>query len=257
MIILIILIMSLNITAEQYSPKSFVIRGPGTRQYKTLLLENGGKFNQRLNGGPGYIFSLKSYPAVENLLKQIGAGQIPPTDEVTQEQLHHSKISYYVYQPKVNQGLSIIIGPNRVSYIVKDVQARENNTNVIDNVYIYKDDSPEEISLLQIVNGAWQVRGFIDPHQIEFDEPPPQQSFGIPTVSIPQSGPQNYGQGPSNYGQGQSNYGQGPPNYGQGQSNYGQGPPNYGQGPPNYGQPQSGPPTMPTHIHQGSNNVTY
>ena len=46
-----------EITLENYSEKSFVIRGKDTIKFKDTLKEFGGKWNASLKNGGGWIFS--------------------------------------------------------------------------------------------------------------------------------------------------------------------------------------------------------
>lgn len=175
---------STSIDVEQYSDKSFVLRGGGTRQYKSLWLQYGGKFNPRLQGGAGYIFSMGKFQAIENLLKQIQAGQLPPTDQVTQDQLDNAKIEYYVYQPQVGQGLTLEVGQHKVEYVVNDVMSKDNDRGIIDTVHIAPiNTDTDNVSLLQIVNGKWQIRGYMNEHDIIFN-PNKTGPIGIPTINM-------------------------------------------------------------------------
>lgn len=51
-----------GLTAEEYSEKATVVRGYTEAQYKELT-DMGGKYNRRLKGGPGIIFSTKKHGA--------------------------------------------------------------------------------------------------------------------------------------------------------------------------------------------------
>jgi hypothetical protein len=53
-----------DIFTEKYSEKSVVVRGD-TRKYKEDLKKLGGKYNGRLRGGPGWIFSSKESSIIE------------------------------------------------------------------------------------------------------------------------------------------------------------------------------------------------
>lgn len=54
---------------EDYSDRSFVVRGEKTIKFKKELLELGGKYNPNLKNGAGWIFSTK---IKENVLKALG-----------------------------------------------------------------------------------------------------------------------------------------------------------------------------------------
>ena len=61
--------MELNIVWN-YSPKSFAVTGKDTKSYRESLMRIGGKFNERLTCGPGWIFSLKHKDAVIGLVNK-------------------------------------------------------------------------------------------------------------------------------------------------------------------------------------------
>ena len=58
-----------NIKFENYSEKSFVIRG-NTKPYKELMKDMGGKWNAYLKDGPGWIFSKKHLEKFSSLVDQ-------------------------------------------------------------------------------------------------------------------------------------------------------------------------------------------
>lgn len=58
-----------NLTIENYSEKSVVVRGSDTFGCKEDLKELGGKYNARLRDGPGWIFSLSSKDQLEEYVK--------------------------------------------------------------------------------------------------------------------------------------------------------------------------------------------
>lgn len=68
----------MSITIENYSDYSIVVRGD-TKSFKKNLIELEGKFNDKLKGGPGWIFSTKkSKDVLEKLQKDITEGRIKP-----------------------------------------------------------------------------------------------------------------------------------------------------------------------------------
>ena len=56
-----------TIRLEEYSDKALVVRGD-TKPYKETLKEMGGKFNPKLKGGPGWIFSKKKETDIKEAL---------------------------------------------------------------------------------------------------------------------------------------------------------------------------------------------
>ena len=61
--------MSLEIY-EGYSERSFVVRGDGTKDNKEFLKKLGGKWNTKLTGGSGWIFSNKHLDKVKKFIDE-------------------------------------------------------------------------------------------------------------------------------------------------------------------------------------------
>ena len=53
---------------EEYTERSFAVFGC-TKEFKSILLEQGGKFRPNLNGNPGWIFSKKRLVGIQHLIK--------------------------------------------------------------------------------------------------------------------------------------------------------------------------------------------
>lgn len=160
----------MELDLKRYSDKSFVIRGGGTRLYATLLKQIGGKFNARLQGGPGWIFSNDKFQEVNKYMQAIQNGTLSPTDQVTQEQLDNKSITYKIYQPITGQKAIVDVSGTKVEFQVINT-AVSNTHDVIDNVYIQpiiKLGTEEDKALLQITNGQWQIRGYINDHTVNF-----------------------------------------------------------------------------------------
>lgn len=58
-----------NLTCEDYSEKAIVVRGESTKTFKEELKQLGGKYNEHLKGGAGWIFSKKSELKVKQFIK--------------------------------------------------------------------------------------------------------------------------------------------------------------------------------------------
>jgi len=65
-----------DLTVEEYSEKALVVRGE-TQEHKEQLKELGGKWNARLRGGGGWIFSKKKEADV---MEYISSGNITAPD---------------------------------------------------------------------------------------------------------------------------------------------------------------------------------
>lgn len=70
-----------DIYVEKYTERSIVVRGD-TRQYKECLKKLGGKYNSRLRGEPGWIFSKSKQEDVVNFIKK---GERLSTEEEIKE----------------------------------------------------------------------------------------------------------------------------------------------------------------------------
>lgn len=57
-----------DISIESYTDKSVVVRGQGTKLFRDKLKELGGRWNPKLTGGPGWIFSSKKREDLQALL---------------------------------------------------------------------------------------------------------------------------------------------------------------------------------------------
>jgi hypothetical protein len=62
-------IMSLDMYVISYSEKSFKVEGNDTKKYRQELKDLGGKYNPRLKGGPGWIFSNKRRASIEHFIE--------------------------------------------------------------------------------------------------------------------------------------------------------------------------------------------
>ena len=58
-----------SLIIEEYSEKSFVIRGDDTKKFKDTLKELGGKWNPSLKDGSGWIFSNARKEQLEKFLE--------------------------------------------------------------------------------------------------------------------------------------------------------------------------------------------
>lgn len=164
--------MSYPIQIGYYSDKSIVVKGEGTNFFKTYLVNQcNGSWNPGLVNGAGYIFSReKSEACLQNFVNLINAGQLAPTDSVDLTKLEKStkfkSITYKIYQPHLEEMVSLKLGETTYLYKVVFLKV-DNNHNIIDNVYINKLDDNSN-SLLQIINGKWQMRGIMEEHQVSF-----------------------------------------------------------------------------------------
>lgn len=92
-----------DITIEDYTEKSFVIRG-STEQYKKDIKTLGGKWNPRLRDGPGWIFPITKKDIVTKW-RNTGESLIRPED-------------------------TELVTPRAVKKVVKKVEQKTDNTSV-------------------------------------------------------------------------------------------------------------------------------
>ena len=69
--------MSTDIYIEDYSQRSFVVKGD-TTQYKNSLNELGGKYNHNLYGEPGWVFPKSKQEIVEIWIKNGNHSELKP-----------------------------------------------------------------------------------------------------------------------------------------------------------------------------------
>ena len=68
--------MSSQMSIEEYSEKSFVVRG-STKKYKDVLLGRGGKWNPFIkNGGAGWIFSKRHHDKMKVFVDEVNSGKV-------------------------------------------------------------------------------------------------------------------------------------------------------------------------------------
>jgi hypothetical protein len=63
---------------SEYSEKSIKISGTQSRKYTFYLDEMHGRYNPKLKGGPGWIFSKKQEEKVKAFLQEVEDGTIEP-----------------------------------------------------------------------------------------------------------------------------------------------------------------------------------
>lgn len=73
-----------------YNEKSFKVAGD-TKPYSTYLRQAGGRFNSKLRGGKGWIFSLSRQDQVNELLGKIHQGEVEPITDDQRKQMRMEK----------------------------------------------------------------------------------------------------------------------------------------------------------------------
>lgn len=119
-----------DINCEEYSDRAIVVRGE-TKNYKDDLVSLGGKYNARLKGGPGWIFSKKMEVQVYNFIKNGKRLDVYPGDKDTS-----STIDKKIYM--LEKKIDIILA------FIKELSDRDTGKN-ISNSYSILVDSDSEI----------------------------------------------------------------------------------------------------------------
>jgi len=181
-----------------YTAKSLVVAGEGTRLYADNFKELGGKFNPTFKGNDkypqlaqqaGWVFPSKKQNEIVQFLQQIQNKQVQPSNEVRPDQLEHKSITYRVYQPEIGQNVIINMDGQQYTYRVANVRAEDNNRGVIDTVYFQPPENAgtdQNMSKLVIINGKWQVFGLAKQHEINFPPRNTQNLNIFPTVTMSQ-----------------------------------------------------------------------
>jgi hypothetical protein len=82
-----------SINIENYSDKSFVVRGSDTIKFKDTLKEFGGKWNSMLKNGGGWIFSNIHKEKIESFINIINyTREEKNKEELSQEEISISEI---------------------------------------------------------------------------------------------------------------------------------------------------------------------
>jgi len=69
-----------KIFVEDYSEKAIVVRGTETKTYKESLSAIGGKWNDKLRNGAGWIFPKTSRDKVNALIREVLSGKVEKPD---------------------------------------------------------------------------------------------------------------------------------------------------------------------------------
>ncbi len=69
-----------DLLVSDYSEKSIKVEGKATKDFLPEWKKLHGRFNNKLKGGPGWIFSVKRKEELLNVIDQIRAGEIESSD---------------------------------------------------------------------------------------------------------------------------------------------------------------------------------
>ena len=170
--------------AADYTEKSFVVFGDGTKIHKESIKALGGKYNGRLRekpgfpGGPAWIFPQTMKPKVFEFVQKVNEGTVAtqqgvpdqgpqgalPTVIVPQKNNKYQTVRWKVFLPI--EGMRVTIKANGTQ-MEGEVLQTETHRDVVDTVYITMGGNT---SKLVICNGAWQVWGYMVDHSVFFSD---------------------------------------------------------------------------------------
>jgi len=92
-----------SINIENYSDKSFVVRGKDTIKFKDTLKEFGGKWNSMLKNGGGWIFSNSHKEKIEKFINIINyKNKEDKVDKESDEEIYISELDNNTFIVKGN-----------------------------------------------------------------------------------------------------------------------------------------------------------
>lgn len=159
-------------TISPYSDKSIVLRSNKETilPYTKYLSEIGGKYNTRLTGGPGWIFTNKLYPNILNIIKSINnktLEQIPVESKYSRKErpseIKLNKSSNDGYQiirailPSVGENFKLYAdyGNNGITSWVGKVSSVEQNENGVVDRFVLLIGNDEFI--LSLKGSKWSI----------------------------------------------------------------------------------------------------
>lgn len=188
---------------KQYTDKSFVVVGEGTKEYKTQLGNLGGRWNGSLKDKEteekfgGWVFSNTRREQVEKFLQSPESVEVPPkekdrrsnnrtvkTDEdatygsVKANMLEtypvksgYQRVVYDLIVPEKGKDVIVVIGMNvTMKKVAMTMSSR--NDGIIDTVYVSNDGNmngdSNELGVVKIVNGEWQMMNMREEHKVSF-----------------------------------------------------------------------------------------
>ena len=175
--------MSLRI--EPYSEKSFVVRGD-SRPWKTLFMDNGGKWNPNLAGGGALIFGNRNRDVVQILVDSINGN--PNANRESSLSKNSVRISALpgsspfelpvvskkqdlvytgIYKPAVGDKANIEFDGGEITTTVYEVK-NSGNGNI--DMITLSFPSPEKDNYYEagVYAGKWVIKGEMRDHKITF-----------------------------------------------------------------------------------------
>lgn len=186
-----------NLSTVPYNEKSFKLVG-NSKPFRFSLRKMGGSWNRNLDGGAGWIFSVKHQDEVEDFVVKVNAGDVEPDQVQPRGKKYYNKnkahtvggislpgmqvngpnqgygdprmqtLTYTVFRPNVGMSAKIKEGTAQMTYPVTRVGSSHNN-GMIDEAYItWNNGAGQMVTKLVIENGRWQVKGKATNHAVIF-----------------------------------------------------------------------------------------
>ena len=177
---------------------SFKVTGIATKNYTTTLKSMGGGFYKNVGDGvPGWVFDNSYYNNVVNFVAQANSGNVAPnsnryvkrnvtvqpatvtttsialptvstsTDSAVSPSVTMQNVSWTVPKPDVRMRVRVLVDNMAADYIITQIQPNPTTGNV-ETAYISPSNNPGLSSKLVIVNGRWQVWGYMQDHSVNF-----------------------------------------------------------------------------------------
>ena len=187
-------------TIAPYGDKgtAFKVTGAATKNYTTTLKSMGGGFYKNVGDGvPGWVFDNSYYNNVVNFVAQANSGNVAPnsnryvkrnvtvqpatvtttsialptvstsTDSAVSPSVTMQNVSWTVPKPDVRMRVRVLVDNMAADYIITQIQPNPTTGNV-ETAYISPSNNPGLSSKLVIVNGKWQVWGYMQDHSVNF-----------------------------------------------------------------------------------------
>ncbi len=135
----------MSLIIESYSDKAIVVRGE-TKLYKEHLKKLGGLFNDKLKGGPGWIYSNSKRSSIEDFNNQIKEGKVEQLNSSSQSSFQQQKTSTFSHTTDNHQYVSIKEYLGLLSRVerLEQIVANKNTESSSKNEITFEEDSDEE-----------------------------------------------------------------------------------------------------------------
>lgn len=119
-----------DVDIEDYTEKSIVVRGIGTKRISSDLKELGGKYNPKLKGGPGWIFSKKKRSEIERLI----SGKSPEKKHIEIDDEIHERVRKICIRFYTDTDVKAVVKQLKELKTMIDRQKIEDGRNILTNL---------------------------------------------------------------------------------------------------------------------------